>query len=110
MEVYKQGWGGGGYGLHIAFIVNSVFFATQYHVHETNKWENRMGYMQTLPCSPVLDGDYGVYAMDCEMVSDTWVPTKNISISAKEPRLFTLLLHSCFKQINRKLCVLYLDM
>lgn len=77
--------------MHIAFIVNSVFFATQYHVHETNKWENRMGYMQTLPCSPVLDGDYGVYAMDCEMVSDTWVPTKNISISAKEPRLFTLL-------------------
>ncbi|XP_062582976.1 RNA exonuclease 1 homolog, partial [Saccostrea cucullata] len=38
------------------------------HVHETNKWENRTGYMRTLPCSPTPDGDYGVYAMDCEMV------------------------------------------
>lgn len=40
----------------------------KYHVHESNKWENRMGYLRTLPCSPVPDGDYGVYAMDCEMV------------------------------------------
>lgn len=40
----------------------------KYHVHESNKWENRMGYLGTLPCSPVPDGDYGVYAMDCEMV------------------------------------------
>lgn len=40
----------------------------KYHVHESNKWENRTGYLRTLPCSPVIDGDYGVYAMDCEMV------------------------------------------
>ncbi|KAK3090176.1 hypothetical protein FSP39_009745 [Pinctada imbricata] len=40
----------------------------QYHVHETNKWENLSGFMKTIPCSPSLDGDYGVYAMDCEMV------------------------------------------
>lgn len=40
----------------------------KYHVHESNKWENRTGYLRTLPCSPVPDGDYGVYAMDCEMV------------------------------------------
>lgn len=40
----------------------------KYHVHESNKWENRMGFLRTLPCSPVPDGDYGVYAMDCEMV------------------------------------------
>ncbi|XP_052685053.1 RNA exonuclease 1 homolog isoform X2 [Crassostrea angulata] len=40
----------------------------KYHVHESNKWENRMGYLRTFPCSPVPDGDYGVYAMDCEMV------------------------------------------
>lgn len=40
----------------------------KYHVHESNKWENRMGYLRTHPCSPVPDGDYGVYAMDCEMV------------------------------------------
>ena len=24
--------------------------------------------MKTIPCSPPLDGDYGVYALDCEMV------------------------------------------
>lgn len=40
----------------------------KYHVHESNKWENRTGYLRTLPCSPIPDGDYGVYAMDCEMV------------------------------------------
>lgn len=40
----------------------------KYHVHESNKWENRTGFLRTLPCSPIPDGDYGVYAMDCEMV------------------------------------------
>ncbi|OWF47383.1 RNA exonuclease 1 homolog [Mizuhopecten yessoensis] len=38
------------------------------HVHETNKWETMSGYMKTFPCSPPCDGDYGVFAMDCEMV------------------------------------------
>lgn len=41
------------------------------HVHETNKWENLSGYIKSLPCSPPLDGDYGVFAMDCEMVYTT---------------------------------------
>jgi len=27
------------------------------------------GYMKTIPTSPAIDGDYGVYALDCEMVS-----------------------------------------
>lgn len=40
----------------------------EYHVHESNKWENRTGYLQTLPCPTVPDGDYGVYALDTEMV------------------------------------------
>ncbi|XP_041358809.1 RNA exonuclease 1 homolog [Gigantopelta aegis] len=38
------------------------------HVSEDNKTKNLSGYMKTIPCSPPLDGDYGVYAMDCEMV------------------------------------------
>ncbi|XP_033736917.1 RNA exonuclease 1 homolog [Pecten maximus] len=38
------------------------------HVHETNKWEALSGYMKTFPCSPPCDGDYGVFALDCEMV------------------------------------------
>ncbi|XP_045158983.2 RNA exonuclease 1 homolog [Mercenaria mercenaria] len=41
------------------------------HVHETNKMENMSGYMKTIPCSPPIDGDYGVYALDCEMVYTT---------------------------------------
>eukprot|EP00105_Crassostrea_gigas_P040512 XP_019924660.1 PREDICTED: RNA exonuclease 1 homolog [Crassostrea gigas] len=40
----------------------------EYHVHVSNKWKNRTGYRQTLPCPPVPDGDYGVYALDTEMV------------------------------------------
>ncbi|CAC5420096.1 REX1 [Mytilus coruscus] len=41
------------------------------HVHDTNKWENLSGYMKTQPCSPPVDGDYGVFALDCEMVYTT---------------------------------------
>ena len=101
MFVFKKKGGGGLYGLHIAFIVISVFFVTQYHVHETNKWENRMGYMQTLPCSPVLDGDYGVYAMDCEMVSDTFCKRSS-------PTLSLCFFHSCFKQTYLEImCTLF---
>lgn len=29
------------------------------------------GYMKTIPCSPPRGGDYGVYALDCEMVYTT---------------------------------------
>lgn len=52
---------------------NFLYTDTQYHVHESNKWENRTGYLRTLPCSPVIDGDYGVYAMDCEMVGSALI-------------------------------------
>ncbi|XP_064605094.1 RNA exonuclease 1 homolog [Liolophura sinensis] len=38
------------------------------HVHDSNKYMNMSGFMRTLPCSPPVDGDYGTYAMDCEMV------------------------------------------
>ncbi|KAL5022236.1 hypothetical protein ScPMuIL_001391 [Solemya velum] len=41
------------------------------HVHESNKREILTGYMKTIPSSPPIDGDYGVYAMDCEMVYTT---------------------------------------
>lgn len=41
------------------------------HVHETNKKDTMSGYMKTIPCSPPIDGDYGVYALDCEMVYTT---------------------------------------
>ncbi|XP_050400601.1 RNA exonuclease 1 homolog [Patella vulgata] len=41
------------------------------HAYETNKYENTTGYMKTLPTSPPIDGNYGVYAMDCEMVYTT---------------------------------------
>ncbi|XP_013417107.1 RNA exonuclease 1 homolog isoform X2 [Lingula anatina] len=41
------------------------------HVHEQNKYENNSGFMRTIPCSPPVDGDYGVYALDCEMVYTT---------------------------------------
>ncbi|XP_067678150.1 RNA exonuclease 1 homolog [Haliotis asinina] len=40
----------------------------KFHVFESNKSENVTGYMKTIPSSPPIDGDYGVYAMDCEMV------------------------------------------
>ncbi|XP_046552109.1 LOW QUALITY PROTEIN: RNA exonuclease 1 homolog [Haliotis rubra] len=40
----------------------------KYHVFESNKSESVTGYMKTIPSSPPIDGDYGVYAMDCEMV------------------------------------------
>ncbi|CAH1773803.1 unnamed protein product [Owenia fusiformis] len=38
------------------------------HVFDDNKKKDLSGYMKTLPCSPLPDGDYGVYALDCEMV------------------------------------------
>lgn len=41
------------------------------HVHETNKKDNMSGFMKTIPSSPPIDGDYGVYALDCEMVYTT---------------------------------------
>ncbi|ESP01259.1 hypothetical protein LOTGIDRAFT_111751, partial [Lottia gigantea] len=41
------------------------------HTYESNKYENITGYMKTMPTSPPLDGNYGVYAMDCEMVYTT---------------------------------------
>lgn len=60
-----------------------------------------MGYMQTLPCSPVLDGDYGVYAMDCEMVSDTFCKRSS-------PTLSLCFFHSCFKQTYLEImCTLF---
>ena len=43
-------------------------FCCQMHVHEDNKRGDMSGYVTTLPCSPPPDGDYGVYALDCEMV------------------------------------------
>ncbi|KAL3870043.1 hypothetical protein ACJMK2_042660 [Sinanodonta woodiana] len=42
------------------------------HVHQSNLRESLTGYMKTMPCSPPPDGDYGVYAMDCEMVYTTF--------------------------------------
>ncbi|KAH3733640.1 hypothetical protein DPMN_040072 [Dreissena polymorpha] len=32
--------------------------------------EVNSGFMKTIPCSPAPDGDYGVYALDCEMVGE----------------------------------------
>jgi len=43
-----------------------IFF--QFHVHEQNKYKDMTGYVQTQPVSPPPDGDYALYAMDCEMV------------------------------------------
>lgn len=50
------------------WFISFILIDTQYHVHVSNKWENLTGYLQTLPGPPVPDGDYGVYAMDTEMV------------------------------------------
>lgn len=52
------------------FLSNWNFFYIdiQYYVYESNKWENRMGYLWIFLCFFVFDGDYGVYVMDCEMV------------------------------------------
>ncbi|KAK7489485.1 hypothetical protein BaRGS_00019284 [Batillaria attramentaria] len=38
------------------------------HVHEKNKQEILTGFQRTMPHSPPLDGNYGAYALDCEMV------------------------------------------
>ena len=39
------------------------------HVHEQNKYDDRKGYVRMLESSTTpLDGNYGVYALDCEMV------------------------------------------
>ena len=49
-------------------------FLFQGHVHEQNKYTNFKGYMQTMPRSPPLDGNFGVYALDCEMVNNYFIP------------------------------------
>ncbi|XP_064625798.1 uncharacterized protein LOC135486691 isoform X2 [Lineus longissimus] len=41
------------------------------HVYDSNVREVLSGYMKTLPCSPQYDEDYGVYALDCEMIYTT---------------------------------------
>ena len=42
----------------------------QFHVHEDNKYESTVsGYVQTMPCAPLTDSNYGVFSLDCEMVS-----------------------------------------
>ncbi|WAR24856.1 REXO1-like protein [Mya arenaria] len=33
------------------------------------KTETMSGFMKTIPASPAIDGDYGVYALDCEMLA-----------------------------------------
>ncbi|XP_070195418.1 RNA exonuclease 1 homolog [Littorina saxatilis] len=38
------------------------------HVHEQNKIDEMSGFMRTMPHSPTRDGNYGIYALDCEMV------------------------------------------
>ncbi|XP_076462971.1 uncharacterized protein LOC143295266 [Babylonia areolata] len=38
------------------------------HVHDRNKKDNLCGFMRTMPGSPRRDGNYGIYALDCEMV------------------------------------------
>lgn len=47
-----------------------MVYVFQHHVHEFNKLSDMTGYMRTIPCSPRLDGNYGVYALDCEMVNN----------------------------------------
>ena len=51
-----------------------MHFLLQLHVHESNKESTMCGFMKTIPTSPPPDGDYGVYALDCEMVS--WICRK----------------------------------
>uniref|UniRef100_K1PHG1 RNA exonuclease 1-like protein n=1 Tax=Magallana gigas TaxID=29159 RepID=K1PHG1_MAGGI len=53
---------------HLGLVSQYCDGVDKYHVHVSNKWKNRTGYRQTLPCPPVPDGDYGVYALDTEMV------------------------------------------
>ena len=50
----------------------------QSHVHLHNKFKDLTGYVQTRAGTRPPDGNYGIYAMDCEMVSD--FITKNHSI------------------------------
>ena len=40
------------------------------HVHEQNKYDDLAGYVRMRePKTTPSDGNYGVYALDCEMVS-----------------------------------------
>lgn len=80
---------------------NFLYTDTQYHVHESNKWENRMGYLRTLPCSPVPDGDYGVYAMDCEMVGSALITsTQTCVLGQNTTHIHTDILPENFQQVN----------
>ena len=42
----------------------------QSHVHLHNKFKDLTGYVQTRAGTRPPDGNYGIYAVDCEMVSD----------------------------------------
>ncbi|ESO06160.1 hypothetical protein HELRODRAFT_106036 [Helobdella robusta] len=41
------------------------------HVHEENKLTDLAGYVETTTCKPRKNDDYGVFALDCEMVYTT---------------------------------------
>ena len=53
----------------------------QSHVHLHNKFKDLTGYVQTRAGTRPPDGNYGIYAVDCEMVSDfillVWYPTQH---------------------------------
>jgi hypothetical protein len=63
------------------YLVISLLNFFQLHVHDSNVREVLSGYMKTLPCSPQYDEDYGVYALDCEMVGMTFPPLREKSSS-----------------------------
>lgn len=50
----------------------SYFFFLQFHVYDSNKYENTAGYQRSLQKTSVPeDGNFGVFALDCEMVYTT---------------------------------------
>jgi len=52
-------------------------YISQHHVHESNRYQDLDGFMKTFPCSPPPDSNYGVYALDCEMVNQYFIMLKN---------------------------------
>jgi hypothetical protein len=70
----------------------------QLHVHETNKMGNMSGFMKTIPSSPPIDGDYGVYALDCEMVMYLFFSVILYAINCSIVSKFTIVLPPCAKK------------
>lgn len=91
------------------WFISFILIDTQYHVHVSNKWENLTGYLQTLPGPPVPDGDYGVYALDTEMVCSACITSRCTCMLEKNPlHIHTgIFLRISIRVISLPNCVLF---